>query len=204
MARSFKVNRVGSSALWSVASAIGFSAFSALSAACGGVPAPKDALHAEMAGLPKWALGNCREGLPHKDSLCGTGSVQGMSNLGLARSAAEARARTELARTLQVRVKSMIKDYQAATQGGADQQTASEQHIEDVSRQITDVTLSGSRLETTFVSETGTFWALVVLDADAFKASLKDEKNLDEAVREGIIERADKAFSELDEHTAAP
>jgi len=41
-----------------------------------------------------------------------------MTNVALARSAAEGRARTELARSLQTRVKAMLKDYQAATQGG--------------------------------------------------------------------------------------
>ena len=78
--------------------------------ACGGQQKPKEQLNAEMKGLPKWALGKCREGLKNKDALCGSGSVQGMSNVSLARSAAEGRARTELARTLQVRVKAMLKD----------------------------------------------------------------------------------------------
>ncbi len=171
--------------------------------ACGGQQKPKEQLNAEMKGLPKWALGKCREGLKNKDALCGSGSVQGMSNVSLARSAAEGRARTELARTLQVRVKAMLKDYQAATQGGPENQTAGEQHIEDVSKQITDMTLSGSRLEDTFVNEeTGTFWALVVLDPEAFKDSMKKMDGLDDKLRAHIIQRADKAFHELDDQTA--
>jgi hypothetical protein len=174
-----------------------------LLAACGGsaTPAPKNALQAEAQGLPPWALGDCRETLDDKHMLCGSGSVQGMSNLGLARSAAEGRARTELSRTLQVRVKEMLKDYQAATQGGAENETASEQHIEDVSRQITDMTLVGSRVKDTFISDSGTFWALVVLDSSAFKTSL-DEKGLDPATRQAILERADRSFSQLDTATA--
>jgi hypothetical protein len=171
-------------------------------AACGGPEKPKDALQAEMEGLPKWALGNCQEHLKNDKLLCGSGSVQGMSNLGLARTAAEGRARTALARTLQVRVKAMLKDYQAATQGGAAQDTASEQHIEDVSKQITDVTLSGTRVEETFVSDTGTFWALVVLDAESFKGALKEKKELDEATRQAILDRADQSFADLDANTA--
>jgi hypothetical protein len=175
-------------------------------AACGGPEKPKDALQAEMQGLPKWALGNCQESLKNDKLLCGSGSVQGMSNLGLARSAAEGRARTALARTLQVRVKAMLKDYQAATQAspvsGAAQDTASEQHIEDVSKQITDVTLSGTRVEETFVSDTGTFWSLVVLDAESFKSALKEKKELDEATRQAILDRADQSFADLDANTA--
>jgi hypothetical protein len=168
--------------------------------ACGGQQKPKEALKAEMKGLPKWALGKCQDGLKNKSALCGSGSVQGMSNLGLARSAAEGRARTELARMLQVRVKSMLKDYQAATQGGPENTTSSEQHIEDVSKQVTDMTLSGSRLEDTFVNEeTGTFWALVVLDTEAFKDALGGMKTLDDRIRAHIIQRADRAFQELDD-----
>jgi hypothetical protein len=169
--------------------------------ACGGPQKPKDAMKAELQGLPKWALGKCQEGLKNKDAICGSGSVQGMSNISLARSAAEGRARTELARSLQVRVKSMLKDYQAATTGGPENQTASEQHIEDVSKQITDVTLSGSRLEDTFVSETGTFWALVALDTESFKDSLKKMNDLDERIRAHIEKHADHAFRELDYQT---
>ncbi|HEX5657201.1 MAG TPA: LPP20 family lipoprotein, partial [Polyangiales bacterium] len=109
---------------------------------------------------------------------------------------------TELARVLQVRVKSMLKDYQAATQGGPDNATSSEQYIEDTSKQITDVTLSGSKLEQTFVSETGTFWALVVLDVEAFKDSLQKVNDLNEQVRAAIIERAERSFQQLDQATA--
>jgi hypothetical protein len=180
---------------------IGVAAFGlllGLTVACAGEQKPKEGLKAEMAGAPKWAQGDCQTGLPKKDTICGAGSVSGMSNVALARSAAEGRARTELARSLQVRVKSMLKDYQAATQGGPDAKADSEQHIEDVSKQITDVTLSGTRLQDTFVSDTGTYWALVVLDVEPFKESLSGMKDLDERVRSGIIQRADRAFTQLD------
>ena len=165
-------------------------------------PKPQNALQAEMVGAPKWAQSSCQLGLQNKKAICGTGSVSGMTNVALARSAAEGRARTELARSLQTRVKAMMKDYQAATQGGPGNKTASEQHIEDVSKQITDTTLSGTRLQETWISDSGTVWALVVLDTDSFKDSLSNMKQLDDQVRAAIVKRADKAFSELDEATA--
>jgi len=165
-------------------------------------PKPQNALQAELVGAPKWASGACQLGLQNKKGICGTGSVSGMTNVALARSAAEGRARTELARSLQTRVKAMLKDYQAATQGGPGNLTASEQHIEDVSKQITDQTLTGTRLEDTWISNAGTFWALVVLDTDAFKDSMNNMKQLDERMRAAIVKRADKAFSELDDATA--
>jgi hypothetical protein len=191
------VNRFG----WAATAAIGAIGAIGLSvglSACAGSQKPKEGLQAEMAGAPKWAQGDCQVGLPKKTAICGAGSVSGMTNVALARSAAEGRARTELARSLQVRVKSMLKDYQAATQGGPDNKTDSEQHIEDVSKQITDVTLSGTRLQDTFVTDTGTYWARVVLDVEPFKESLGGMKDLDERVRSGIIQRADRAFTQLD------
>jgi hypothetical protein len=179
---------------------LGLSLCAALLGACG-KPSPKTALEAEMAGLPPWALGKCEQSLKNKEALCASGSVQGMSSVSLARAAAEGRARTELARVLQVRVKSMLKDYQSATQGGPDNATASEQYVEDTSKQITDVTLSGSRIEETFVSETGTFWALVVLDVEAFKDSLQKANDLNSEVRAAIVERAERSFRSLDQAT---
>jgi hypothetical protein len=165
----------------------------------GGTQKPKDQIRAEVKDLPRWALGKCQESLKNKEALCASGSVQNQGNINLARAAAEGRARTELARSLQVRVKAMLKDYQASTTGGADSQTSSEQHLEDVSKQVTDMTLSGSRLEAVWVNEdTGTFWALVVLDADAFKDGLTKAGDLDERLRAHIIERANRAFRELD------
>lgn len=179
-----------------------FGLVAAVSLAACGQPSPKTVLQAEIQDLPPWALGKCQETLKNKSALCASGSVQGMSSVSLARSAAEGRARTELARVLQVRVKSMLKDYQSAAQGGPDNETSTEQYIEDTSKQITDLTLSGSQVAETFVTETGTFWALVVLDVSAFKDSLQQAQSLEDAVRAGILQRADQSFQALDQATA--
>lgn len=183
---------------------VGFSLVASLAAlGCGSSPPkPQNALQAELVGAPAWAKAPCQTTLQDKKGICGVGSVSGMSNIALARSAAEGRARTDLARTLQVRVKAMLKDYQAATQGGPDNRTASELHVEDVSKQITDTTLSGTRVQDTWISDTGTYWAMVMLDTDAFKDSIQNMKQLDDRLRAAIVHRADHAFSELDQATA--
>jgi hypothetical protein len=138
-----------------------------------------------------------------KNTICGVGAVAGMTNPGLARSAAEGRARVEIARSLRDRVKAMLSDYQAQT-GAGPKKGAEEQHLEDTSRQITDITLSGTRLQDTWVSNPGTFYALVVLDKDAFIESLKGMAQIDEQVRAAIVARADKSFAELDAKTEGP
>jgi hypothetical protein len=165
-------------------------------------PAPRNALQAEMVGAPKWVQMGCGAAMgDKKNGVCGVGAVAGMTNPALARTAAEGRARTEIARSLKVRVKSMLKDYAAVTKGGPSAKLSNEEHIEDVSKQITDTTLSGTRLDEVWISSAGTFYALVVLDTKAFRGQLADMKQLDEATRAAIVERADKSFSELDAAT---
>jgi hypothetical protein len=133
--------------------------------------------------------------------ICGVGSAGGSRNASLMRSTATARARTELARSLQVKVKAMLKDYQATTTGGQDFGTAAadEQHIVDVSKQITDMSLSGTEVEDTWISQSGTFYALVAMDVDKFKNAVSKMNNLSESVRKAVEDRAQKSFEELDE-----
>jgi hypothetical protein len=168
---------------------------------CGGPQKPQDKIRSEMDGAPAWVKVSCRKGLPGGKGICGAGSVPNMTSISLARSAAEGRARTALARSLQIRVKAMLKDYQAGTTGGAENYTLGEAHIEDVARQITDRTLSGTQVEDTWLSDNGTLWALVIMDAESFKDSLRNMRQLSEGLRDAVIQRADKAFDELD---AAP
>ncbi len=170
-------------------------------------PPPSNAMKAEImeADAPKWIRTGCGAFFGEKKNLvCGVGVVQGMTNPGLARSAAEGRGRTEIARSLRVRVKSMLKDYQAATQGGPANKLASEQHVEDTSKQITDLTLTGTRMQDSWISSKGTFYALVVLDVEAFRGQLKGMRELDEQVRAAIVDRANRSFEELDAATEGP
>jgi hypothetical protein len=168
---------------------------------------PPNALAAEYneQGSPKWIKAGCGAFFGEKKNLvCGVGAVGGMTNPGLARSGAEGRGRTEIARSLRTRVKAMLKDYQATTQGGAGNKVNSEQHIEDTSKQITDMSLSGTRLADSWISARGTFYALIVLDVESFRNQLKEMGQLDEEVRAAVVERANKSFEELDAATEGP
>ena len=169
-------------------------------------PEPKpidEVMGGEFKGAPDWVTKGCGIYFKAKGTpmICGVGSVGGSRNISLMRIDATARARTELARSLQVKVKAMLKDYQATTTGGQDFGTsaADEQNIVDVSKQITDMTLSGTELEDTWPSPNGTFYALVAMDVDKFKGAISKMGNLSDSVRKAVEERADKAFGELDE-----
>ena len=159
------------------------------------------ALAGELDGAPQWVTQGCEAyyGEPKK-VICGGGSVGGTRNIAMARTGAMGRARSEIARTLKVRVKTLLKDYMSTVTGGDGFGTAAddEQYIEEVSKQITEATLTGTKLVDSWISPKSTFWALVALDPDSFKGVLGSMQGLDPKVREGVLKRADKAFEELD------
>lgn len=186
---------------------VAVAAVSSLLAACsGGSPEIKktpanQAILSEYEGAPDWVAKGCMVHFSNrKDVLCGVGGVSGTRNIPLARDAAVARGRTEIARSLQVMVESMLKDYQSTTTGGDafGQAANDEQLIENVSRQITDLSLSGTRLEDSWISQNGTLYALVTIDMEAFKGALSKMSQLDEQVRKAVEARAQKAFEDLD------
>ncbi|WP_373047973.1 LPP20 family lipoprotein [Vulgatibacter sp.] len=173
-------------------------------AACSSTPEPPgNHVRDELAGAPDWVRKGCVAFWDDEDDrkICGVGSAGGTRNAGLARSGAVARARTEIARTLQVQVESMLKDYQATTTGGQDfgNAAADDQHLVDVGRQITDMTLSGTEMIDSWISDSGTFYAIVALDTERFKDAVSKMQNLSDSVRRAVIERADEAFRDLDE-----
>jgi len=173
----------------------------ALGIGCATPMAEDTPLEDEFAGAPDWVV---RGGCPDDDEIvCGVGAVSGSRNISLMRTAAIGRARTEIARSLRVGVASMLKDYQATTTGGRDFGMAAndEQHIQDVSKQITDMTLAGTQMTDSWVSDSGTFWALVTLDVEKFSEAVGQMDQLSETIRQAVVDRADDAFAELDEST---
>jgi len=151
----------------------------------------------ELDGAPEWVL----KGRDDKDkTISASGSMAGTNNVALARSGALGRARTELSRQLSLSVKAMLKDYQATvTGGGAFGEAADdEQYIEDVSKQLTELNLTGTRQEDTWISKTGTYYVLVSLDLDSFKDTVQRMSDLSEEVRRAVSGRAEKAFADLD------
>jgi hypothetical protein len=166
-------------------------------------PKPETVMSNEFDGAPAWIVKGCNacwkdgEG---KKMICGVGSVGGTRNPAIAREAAIARARTDIARKLQVNIGAMLKDYQATTTGGENfgTEASDEQHIVDISKQVTDMSLKGTELIDSWVSRNGTFYALVAMDENKFKDSINKMGNLSESLRKAIIQRSDRAFTDLD------
>lgn len=166
--------------------------------ACGGASKAPETPQSNptLQGAPAWVTGDCRTHFGHQQVLCGVGTVSKVSSPSLARNAAMGRGRTEIARLLQVRVKSILTDYQAANGN------VTNQVIEDDSKQITDMSLSGTRMAQYWIGPDGTYYALMTLGLDEFKSTLQALDGLEEPVKQVVIQNAQKAFSIHDDETS--
>ena len=176
----------------------------ALALGCAGTPEIGEGtpLEDELKGAPAWVIQGCRAYWEDdKGFICGIGSAGASENVSLLRTTAIGRGRTEIARTLSTQVKAMLKDYASTTTGGQEFGRAAndEQHIEDVSKQITDMSLSGTEMVDSWVSQAGTYYALVALDVEKFSDAVSRMDQLSESVRRAVVERAEDSFAELSE-----
>lgn len=157
--------------------------------ACGG-----DQVKSEKAGVPsdvpKWAM------MP--PAACGVGIAKHRGNLGMAKTTAEARGRDALARELATKVEGMIKDYQQS--GETDAKDFTEELTTQVSRQIVDQTLVGTRTRVAHVSKSSPsqYYALVCLDPESFAGAFERMNNLSQKQRQALKARSEAEFKDLD------
>jgi hypothetical protein len=126
--------------------------------------------------------------------------MAGSNNIGLLKSGAAGRARTEIARSLQVKVASLLKDYQRTVTGGENfgKAAADEQLVQDTSKQLTDMTLSGTEQVDSWVGpKSGTMYVLVQLNTESFADAIGKMKTLDAQTREYVVRNSQKAFDDL-------
>ena len=182
--------------------------FTLASFACASDPEPTPAeqlgpMAGELGNAPDWVTKGCGAfwGDDTPSKLCGVGSSGGSRNHALMVTAAQGRGRTAIARSLDLHVKAMLKDYQATTTGGEEYGTnaADEQHIVDVSKQLTEIDLVGVEQRDMWISPSGQVYVLMVYDAEKFSSAVGSMQNLSEEIRRAVIERADKSFAELDQ-----
>lgn len=186
---------------------------SALALACSSAPPKRvaqptrPAVQNEMAGAPEWIRRGCEAYWAEAPSrgVCGVGSASGSRNIALMASTAEGRGRTEIARTLGTRVKAMLKDYQATTTGGEEFGTAAsdEQHVVDVSKQLTNATVNGAQRRDLWISPSGVVHALMVLDLERFQQTVWSMKQLSQSVRAAVAQRAAEEFDGRTENPVA-
>lgn len=132
------------------------------------------------------------------------GSAADNPNPAARRMQAMARARSELARSLAVLVQGMVKDYMAVNRDFYEMDTASSvEYYEDISRQVTDEMLVGSRQVDAYRDPSdNTYYVLVRLDFDDVISSYRAQMQAAyrrEATRKRIKASADEFERDLDE-----
>ena len=161
--------------------------FALLLPACGGRQQPESRGFGDE---PKWAL-NVPDG-------CGVGSVEYRGNRSLARNAANARARDDLARQLETSIQGMLSDYVA--QGEVDGRDFTEERIVQVSRQVVDTTLVGTVPVATYVTrDSQQMYSLVCIQPDALAEAIEGMQTLSERQRHLLHERAEYEYRKLDQ-----
>jgi hypothetical protein len=121
-------------------------------AACGSSPASTSTTTGPTS-TPEWL-----NDFPPEDVLWGIGTAK-QSSASMSMTTAEGRARVAVARQLNTKVQAMFTDYNLDAGNVGRQANASLQ--EDVSRQITNIDVSGARPIKRWQAPDGTWWYLV-------------------------------------------
>ena len=130
----------------------------------------------------------------------GIASASGIKNYSLQRTAADDRARNDLAKVFEFYTKSLTKDYMAHTTAGDFSVSSEEQNVEVAIKTVTSATLTGVLIIDHWEHPgRNELFSLARLDLESFKANIEKHKELSKEVREAIKERADKLHEELEQ-----
>jgi len=158
-------------------------------------------------GGPEWLTNSGAAFSGERRVFYGVGNAAAIVNPSLRRKAAEAAARRDLAQTFQVYVGALNKQYMAETTAGDMKRVSVEQHIEDVTKQVTEATLVGSNIVEYWENPTrNESYALARLDLEQFlevmqsyRAATSQFKELDSEVREFVRKNAERAHDQLNQ-----
>lgn len=135
---------------------------------CGNKHIDNQAMEEEFENAPEWVLTGHEKG-----SFSAVGSARiGKSGIQFAKTAAMAQARNELARQLSVRVHSLVNAVSRQT--GLGEGRVADHMAGQVTRQVADETLNGSRQKNIWISPGSDLYVLVVMDKEAVKGSVRN------------------------------
>jgi hypothetical protein len=125
------------------------------------------AIEKEYEHAPEWVLSGSKE-----DTFSAVGSTRiGKGGLQFARTEAMGYGRSELARQVSVKVKGLVNSFTLQT-GIGNEQTL-DAFSKQVSKLVTDETLSGSRQKDLWISPKSDVYVLMILDKAAVEASVR-------------------------------
>ena len=133
----------------------------------------------------------------------GVGSASGIKNFSLQRTAADDRARNDLAKVFEFYTKSLTKDYMAHTMAGKMNTSSEEQKVDVAIKTVTSATLTGVMIIDHWEHPgRNELFSLARLDLQTFKNSLDEHKELSKEVRKAIKERADKLHEDMEKEVS--
>lgn len=151
-----------------------------------------------FASAPAWVTEGCRAYWTNPEKrrqvVCGLGSAPSMRNRVAARETAIARARTSVARSLEVTIESLVR---------LEERGDSDPELETIVHQLSSTSLRGLQLESVWRSPRDEVHALVSLDLDRVQKTVRSSQALTAAAREDLAQRAADAFAALDAAFAA-
>lgn len=165
-------------------------------AACGGGKVQNGPV---AAAAPEWVnKGNGAFKDGGAASFYGVGIASGIRNRALSVTAADDRARAEIAKIMNSYIVVLTKDYMASTTAGSMDKSSEEQHVSQTLKNFAKFTLNGAVIVDHWKDPSdGTMFALAKLDMAAVKKTLDESKELNSAMRDFVRKNAEKAFDEL-------
>jgi hypothetical protein len=149
---------------------------------------------------PVWVVkGSGAYGAEKGKVFYGVGAASGIQNPSLLRSAADNRARNEVAKVFQVYTASLMKDYMGSTTAGKPGVSSEEQLVEQAIKTVSGMTLSGVEIADHWQHPaSGELYSLARLDLAAFKDNLEKAKELDAKTKEYIRQNSDRLHEQLE------
>ena len=141
-----------------------------------------------LEGAPKWVI--------EQPDLCGVGIHKSRNNLGADRTFAAAKARTDLSKKLETKVKAMVKTYEAS--GEADSENFTEELSTAVSVNLSKTIINGSNIKN-FEKHKEYVYALVCLNPSVLTDAINQMNTLSQAQRKALARRAEVVHQELEE-----
>jgi uncharacterized protein YcfL len=138
--------------------------------------------------MPKWAS--------QQPDLCGLGIYKTKNNLSAARTFAIARARVDLSRQIETKVKSMIKDYAAS--GEEESNNFTEELTRNASVNLSKTTINGS-IPSKLALVNENVFSLVCLKPNVLTDAINNMNLLNEAQRKALQRRSKIAHEDLKE-----
>lgn len=170
-----------------------------LVAGCGGKAVTASTPIQEL-DAPDWVLKGSGA-FDYKDGrvFYGVGAASGIRNFPMLRSAADDRARNEVAKVFEFYTSSLMKDYMATTTAGEPGVTSEEQHIEQAIKTVTSRTLSGVLIIDRWQHPaTMELYSLARLDLETFAEAIEKARELESRVKEYIRKNAERLHEKLE------